>query len=79
MMSYVVAAGDALLTLPHTYAEELTRALPLVLADLPLTLPPIGIWMYWHADREADPVHRWMRESVAQGAREAMRPVHDLG
>lgn len=75
----VVAAGDALLTLPRTYAEELTRALPLVLADLPLTLPPIGIWMYWHADRDADPVHRWMRESVAQGAREAMRHVHDLG
>jgi len=75
----VVAAGDALLTLPRTYAEQLTRALPLAMSDLPLALPPIGIWMYWHADRDADPVHRWMRESVAQRAREAMHSLHDLG
>lgn len=75
----VVAHSDALLTLPHTYAEQLTRALPLAVCDLPLAVPPIGIWMYWHADREADPVHRWMRESVARGARDAMHGAHDLG
>lgn len=63
----VVAHSDALLTLPRTYAEELTRALPLSLKDLPVPVPPIGIWMYWHADRDNDPVHRWLRESVAQG------------
>jgi DNA-binding transcriptional LysR family regulator len=73
----VVAAGDALLTLPRTYAEALTRALPLVLRELPVPVPPIGIWMYWHADREADPVHRWMRERVAAGARQAM-PIHSV-
>jgi hypothetical protein len=27
--------------------------------------------MYWHAEREADPVHRWLRASVAQRAFEA--------
>lgn len=70
----VVAHGDALLTLPHTYAEELTRALPLTLCDLPVAVPHMGIWMYWHADRDGDPVHRWMRDSVAQGARQSLRP-----
>lgn len=74
----VAAHSDALLTLPGTYAEELTRALPLVMRELPLALPPIGIWMYWHADRDGDPVHRWMRESVAEGARQAMQRMHDL-
>ena len=69
----VVAASDALLTLPRTYAESLTRALPLLLCELPVPVPAMGIWMYWHADREADPVHRWMRDSVAAGARAAMR------
>lgn len=68
----VVAAGDALLTLPRTYAEQLTQALPLVMTDLPLALPSIGIWMYWLADRDADPVHRWLRECVSAGARQAM-------
>lgn len=69
----VVATSDALLTLPRTYAEQLTRALPLSLQPLPVSVAPIGIWMYWHADREADPVHRWMRDSVAAGARQAMQ------
>lgn len=71
----VVAASDALLTLPRTYAEQLTSALSLSLCDLPVRLPPVGIWMYWHADRQADPVHRWMRESVALGARHAIEPM----
>jgi DNA-binding transcriptional LysR family regulator len=68
----VVAHSDVLLTLPRTYAEELTRGLALVLVPLPVSMPPLGIWMYWHADRDADPVHRWMRESVAVGAAMAM-------
>lgn len=64
----VVAHSDALLTLPHTYAQALMRSLPLSMRALPVPVPPIGIWMYWHADRDADPVHRWLRESVANGA-----------
>jgi DNA-binding transcriptional LysR family regulator len=64
----VVAHSEALLTLPRTYAQELTRTLPLVVRELPVPVPPIGIWMYWHAERDADPVHRWLRESVAQRA-----------
>lgn len=69
----VVAHGDALLTLPRTYAEELTRALPLVLRPLPVAAPPLAIWMYWHADRDGDPVHRWMRDSVTAGALHGLR------
>ena len=69
----VVAHGDALLTLPSTYAEELTRALPLVLRPLPVKAPPLAIWMYWHADRDGDPVHRWMRDSVTAGALHGLR------
>lgn len=65
----VVAHSEALLTLPRTYAQALARTLPLVVRELPVPVPPIGIWMYWHADRDADPVHRWLRESVARRAR----------
>ena len=74
----VVAHSDALLTLPRTYAKELIAALPLTLRELPADVPALGIWMYWHADRDGDPVHRWMRDSVAQGAGKAMHVVHDL-
>lgn len=68
----VVLHSDALLTLPRTYAEELARSMPLEVRELPLPVPPITIWMYWHADRDGDPVHRWLRESVCVGARQAM-------
>ena len=68
----VVLHSDALLTLPRTYAEELARSMPLVVRELPLPVPPITIWMYWHADRDDDPVHRWLRARVCAGARQAM-------
>ncbi|MGC4059347.1 MAG: LysR family transcriptional regulator [Aquabacterium sp.] len=74
----VAVHSDALVTLPRTYAMQLTHALPLAVRDLPLSVPPLGIWMYWYADRDGDPVHRWLRDSVAQGAREAMQQMHDL-
>ena len=68
----VVAHSDTLLTLPRTYAQELTRALPLQVCALPVEVPPLGIWMYWHADRDADPVHAWLRESLRQGVYASM-------
>jgi len=40
----------------------------LTLRELPADVPALGIWMYWHAERDGDPVHRWLRDSVAQGA-----------
>ncbi|MBI2734342.1 MAG: LysR family transcriptional regulator [Aquabacterium sp.] len=68
----VVAHSDTLLTLPRTYAQELTRALPLRVCPLPVVVPPLGIWMYWHADRDTDPVHAWLRESLRQGVYASM-------
>ena len=76
--THVVAHSRALLTLPRTYAEGLIRGLPLVLRELQAPIPPMGIWMYWHADREDDPVHRWMRACVGEAACQSMRAVHDL-
>lgn len=68
----VVMQGDALLTLPRAYAEEMVAALPLTLHDMPVAAPPMGIWMYWHEDREADPVHSWLRQEVLAAVRQAI-------
>lgn len=74
----VAAHSAALLTLPATYARQLAEVLPLDVWPMPVPVPAMAIWMYWHRDREHDPVHRWMRERVAQGAREAMHAMNDL-
>lgn len=70
--AHVAAHSDALLTLPRTFAQQLCRSLPLAMHDLPVVLPPLAIWMYWHAEREHDPVHRWLREQVRA---EAMKGI----
>lgn len=64
----VVAQTGWLLTMPRTYALELAGVLPLTIYPTPFPVPPIAFLMYWHADRDEDPAHRWLRELVAAGA-----------
>jgi DNA-binding transcriptional LysR family regulator len=33
-------------------------------ADLPLALPEMPMFMVWHARRQGDPVHRWLRDEL---------------
>lgn len=68
----VVAQTGALLTMPRTYARELARVLPLAVHEPPFPVPALEILMYWHADRDADPAHRWLRETVQAGAAQVM-------
>lgn len=72
----VTAQSDLLLTLPRTYARELAQALPLVVHELPLPAPAMGIWMYWHAERERDPAHQWLRGEVLSAVRQALGSAH---
>ena len=65
----VVAETDMLLTMPRTYAMELARLLPIRVFATPLPISPIQVFLYWHASREDDRVHRWMRELVIELAR----------
>ncbi len=64
---------DSLLTMPRTYARELSRVLPLAVHEPPFPVPALEIMMYWHADREADPAHQWLREMVQSGAEQVIR------
>ncbi len=68
----VTAQSELLLTLPRTYARELAQVLPLVVCELPLPAPAMGIWMYWHAEREGDPAHQWLRGEVLSAVRQAL-------
>jgi DNA-binding transcriptional LysR family regulator len=59
----VVAATDLLLTLPAVLATQLAD-LRLVSVALPLSMPSLSLYLYWHRDMDGDPGHRWLRELV---------------
>lgn len=55
--------GSALLaTLPSLLRLELLRGLST--APLPVAVPEMPMFMVWHARRQSDPVHRWLREAL---------------
>ncbi|AJD49806.1 LysR family transcriptional regulator [Isoalcanivorax pacificus W11-5] len=61
-----VGATDLLLTLPRVLAEQLP--LPnVVIRELPVRLPPLSLYLYWHRDQEDDPALRWLRSRVLVG------------
>lgn len=51
-----------LATLPGLLRLELLRGF--ALAPLPLALPEMPMFMVWHARRQGDPVHRWLRDEL---------------
>lgn len=60
----VVAVTDMLLTMPKAFAVYLTKFLPIRVIELPLPVKPIEVYLYWHASRENDRSHRWLREQL---------------
>ena len=51
-----------LATLPGLLRLELLRGF--AQADLALDLPEMPMFMVWHARRQGDPVHRWLRDEL---------------
>lgn len=51
-----------LATLPGLLRLESMRGF--AQADLPVAVPEMPMFMVWHARRQGDPVHRWLREQL---------------
>lgn len=56
---------DAFAIVPSGFAERAARALRLTVHAIPLRLPPVAFDMAWHVRHDADPAHRWLRETLA--------------
>ena len=67
-LPFHVAQTDCIATLPRRLANLYARALPLQIAELPLSKPS-DISLLWHARVEADPAHRWFRGMLADAFR----------
>lgn len=62
----VVAQSDLIVTLAARVAASAARTLPLVILEPPFELTPFRISMFWHARRDADPGHRFLREQIVE-------------
>lgn len=60
----VVESTDHLLTMPAQYAALANAGLANVLLEMPVELPPMDVYLYWHESRENDPANRWLRERI---------------
>ena len=57
----VVAHTDLLLTLPAMLAEQLADPSRTRVCQLPVALPPMEVFLYWHRDLDGDEGHGWLR------------------
>lgn len=58
----VVAMTNLILAMPEHYAAIANKRLPNQIVPLPLEMPPLDAWLYWHSDVDRDPANRWLRE-----------------
>lgn len=62
--SRVVAVSNLLLTMPEHYARIVNKRLPNQVLPMPLAMPPLDAYLYWHNDVDRDPANCWLREQL---------------
>lgn len=62
----VVSQTDLLLTMPESYARIANRQFNNQILPIPLPMPGLDAYLYWHASVDAEPANRWLREQVIQ-------------
>lgn len=66
----VVSQTDMLLTMPGRYAQIANEQFDNQVVPFPLEVPAFDVFLYWHANVDNDPAHRWFREQVMQSIRD---------
>jgi DNA-binding transcriptional LysR family regulator len=80
----VVAQSDLIAIIGGHIAGLIAEPLGLVVHRLPFALPPVVAYLSWHASRDREPAHKWLRSGVYRVARDvlssplaAWRPIHE--
>jgi DNA-binding transcriptional LysR family regulator len=60
----IVAQSDLVLTLPEMLARRAAEMFPLQIRRLPIKLPKVTLSLIWHERRDADLIHKWVREEI---------------
>ena len=60
----VVAETDLALTMPEGLARIVNQQFDNKLLPFPLEIPPLDIYLYWHAAVDNDPANLWLRQQI---------------
>ena len=67
----VVAQTDLLLTMPERYARIANQQFGNRILPLPLDIPGLDAYLYWHTNVENEPANRWLRDRILETIRGA--------
>ena len=71
----VVAESDLVLTMTARYARLLTTGSGVRVLPMPLRMPTLDLFLYWHDRVDGDPANRWLRTELI----EALGKIARLG
>jgi DNA-binding transcriptional LysR family regulator len=57
----IVARSELLATMAHSQAQLGSRQRGTQLLPFPVEIPPLEMFLYWHANADADPGSQWLR------------------
>jgi DNA-binding transcriptional LysR family regulator len=57
----IVARSDLLATMARSQAQLGSRQSGTQLLPFPVEVPPLEMFLYWHANVDADPASQWLR------------------
>jgi DNA-binding transcriptional LysR family regulator len=60
----IVARSELLATMARSQAELGSRQDGLQVVPFPLEIPPLEMFLYWHANVDADPGSQWLRAAL---------------
>jgi len=60
----LVATTDYALTVPKIFADFLIGTVPVRYLELPLDVPPLESYLYWHESTDRDQANIWIREMI---------------
>ena len=75
-MPAIIERTDLVGMLPRWYVFEIARNFDIVAHELPVAIPNQPGSVSWHAKNEADPGHRWLRETLMTAFRAHMQRVN---
>jgi DNA-binding transcriptional LysR family regulator len=60
----VVAESDFVLTMPRRYAGLLNKAHGNRILQMPMAMPALDLYLYWHEAVDGDAANRWLRAAL---------------